>query len=331
MAVTPQTNTTFDELASLMLAYDDFVICGHVGPDGDCIGSQLALRHALVSAGKTASCILVKDEPIPVELEFLPGVGDMVAAERFDGEARVFIGVDVPSRERIGEDACAILDRCNFSITIDHHAANVPMCDYVYVDPDSASASMLVWEVVKRFGIQPDVECATCVYTGLFTDTGGFRFQNSGSEAFACASELVDLGVDPAYVATAVYQNRSLASVRLEGCVIDKLEVLSGGKVALGYVSKADMERVGAVKADCDPLVEVLRSIRGIKVACMLREHDDCIRGSLRAKDETDVSALARRHGGGGHKAAAGMTLNTSLAEAIVCMRGELPELFESK
>lgn len=330
MAVTPQSNTTFDEIASLLLAYDEFVICGHVSPDGDCIGSQLALASALAGIGKSATCILVKDEPIPVEFTFLPGASDMVPAERFEGNPRVFVGVDVPSRERIGEAACAILDRCDFSITIDHHAADIAMCDYVYVDADAASASTLVWQVVKRLRAPLSVESAMCAYTGLFTDTGGFRFQNSGSEAFACASELVELGVDPAKVATAVYQNRSLASVMLEGRAIEHLEILAGGKAALSYVSMADMESVGAVKADCDPLVEILRSIRGVTVACMLREHEDCVRGSLRAKDDTDVSALARRHDGGGHKAAAGMTLHEPLADAVARMRDELRQLLGS-
>lgn len=327
MATTPQTNTTFDGIADLLRSQDDFVICGHVGPDGDCLSSQLALWHALRALGKNATCILVKDDPIPFDLAFMPGTEEMVPACAFEGAARVFVGVDVPSRERIGIDACAILDACETSITIDHHAADVPMCEHVYVDPDSASASLLVWEVVKRLVEDVPFECALCAYTGLVTDTGGFRYQNADSRAFACASELIELGVDPSYVATQVYQNRTLASVKLESIMASRIVFVHGADVAISWVTADEMASVGAVKADTEPLINTLRSIRGVRIACILREQDGVIRGSLRAKDDTDVASLAKKLGGGGHRAAAGLTLAMTLDEALALMRDELDVL----
>ena len=330
MAVSSQTNSTLEQIGDVLKAADDFVICGHVSPDGDCLGSQLALWHALRALGKNATCVLVKDEPIPFDLAFMPGIDNMVFAGAFDGSARVFVCVDVPTRERIGQAACDILDRCETSVTIDHHEVDFNMCEHVYVDPDSASSSVLVWQVVKYLVDKPPLESALCAYVGLVTDTGSFRYQNADAAAFACASDLVGYGVDPSYVATNVYQNRTLASVKLEALVASRFELLHDGEVALGWVSASEMEELGAVKADADMLIEILRSLRGVRIACMLREQDGVVRGSLRAKDDTDVASLASELGGGGHRAAAGLTLDLSLAEAKALMRSKLVELLSN-
>ena len=130
MTVTPQTNATLREIVRAIEDRDDFVLCGHVSPDGDCLGSQLALWHALRARGKNAACLLVKDDPTPASVSFLPGIDEMIPASLYAGSARTFIGLDVPTRERIGDAACAILDSCSYSITVDHHAAPARMCDF---------------------------------------------------------------------------------------------------------------------------------------------------------------------------------------------------------
>lgn len=328
VAVTPQTNVTLAELAGLMRGCDDFVICGHVSPDGDCFGSQLALYHALTAMGKRAACVLVRDEEPAASLAFMPGMGLMVPAASYDGACKTFVGVDVPTRERIGEDACALLDRADVSITIDHHASAVAMCQHVYVDPDAAAAAMLVWDLAKLLVDEPPADCALCAYVGLVTDTGGFRFQNSDSRAFDVAAELVAYGVDPAMVATNVFQNRSMASLKLEALTIDRMQLLGDGRASLSWVSEDDLARFGADKADVEPLVDIVRALDGVLVACMLRDQDGQVRGNLRSKDDTDVSALARELGGGGHKAAAGFTLDMPMSEAVEFMKPRLAALF---
>ena len=331
MTTTPQTNTDLREIAGILRDRDNFVICGHVSPDGDCIGSQLALWYVLRAIGKTATCILVKDEGIPGTLDFLPGSCEMVPACRFNGPADVFVGVDVPTRERIGEDACAILDACTTSITVDHHACATTMCEFVYVDPDSASASILIWELAKMLVGTPTADCAMCAYTGLITDTGGFRFQNTDPRAFAVASDLVAHGVDPSHAATCAFQSRSMASLRLEELAIKRMKLASEGRVAISWVTLSDLDQFGASKSDAEPIIDVLRSLSGIRVACMLREQDGVIRGNLRSKDTTDVSVLAIELGGGGHKAAAGFTLDTDLETAITLLEQKLCALVEER
>ncbi|MBQ9003354.1 MAG: bifunctional oligoribonuclease/PAP phosphatase NrnA [Eggerthellaceae bacterium] len=326
MTTTPQTNASFADMAELMRTHDNFVICGHVSPDGDCLGSQLALYHALKALGKQANCVLVRDEPVEDSLSFMPGLEEMVPAAQYDGFCDVFIGVDVPTRERVGA-AVEILDRAQTSITIDHHAADQRMCDLAYVDPDSASASMLIWEIVKLLCDKPPIESAFCAYVGLVTDTGGFRHQNSDAKAFEAASELVSYGIDLAHISTKVFDSRSLASLKLEALTIDRIEVFADGLAAISWVKQGDFDRLGAIKADAEPLIDAVRSLSGIRVACMLREQDGKVRGSLRSKDQTDISVIARSFGGGGHKAASGFTLDMPLEKAIETVRAQIEEL----
>ena len=220
--------------------------------------------------------------------------------------------------------AAELLDRASTSITVDHHAAEVRMCEHAYIDPDSASASILVWDLVKLLCDKPPLESALCAYIGVMTDTGGFRFQNSDERAFSAASELIAYGVDPALAATSVFQNRTMASLKLEAAVIDRMRVFADGEAALSWISSDDMERFGAIKADAEPLIDAIRALHGTRLACMLREQDGKVRGSLRSKDATDVAALARELDGGGHRSAAGFTLDMPLDEAVEFMMGKM-------
>ena len=167
MAVTPQTNTDLGAIAEALRSRDDFIICGHVSPDGDCLGSQLGLAAALKGLGKRVTCLLAKDEPIDERLGFLPGAAELVPAASFDGIARTFVAVDVPTRERIGEAAAALLEGCDLTVTVDHHAVDSTMTDLVYVDPDAASTTMLVWELAGLLGAERAGDVAQCCYTGL--------------------------------------------------------------------------------------------------------------------------------------------------------------------
>lgn len=327
MAVSPQTNCTLAEIADRLCELDDFVVCGHVSPDGDCLGSQLALAAALRRLGKRVSCVLVKDEPVEANLlRVLDGAQDLVFAGACKGAPGAFVGVDVPTRERIGEAACALLDQAPFSFTIDHHAVDTTMCDMVYVDPDAASTTMLIWELAGYLGVERTGAVANCCYTGLVTDTGRFQYQNTDERCMSLAAEMVAAGADPASVSREVFQNRTYASMRLEATAIMRAEFSEDGATALGYLTREDFARFGAQKSDAEPVIDALRRIEGVRVACMLREQEDCIRGSLRAKDDTDVSAIARTFGGGGHVAAAGFTLYCTLDDAVAQVRAALAE-----
>ena len=329
MAVTPQTNAPLAEMAARMGALDDFVLCGHVNPDGDCLGSQLALMHALHAIGKRAVCVLVEPDSIDAGLRFLPGASDMVPARDFEGPVGAFVACDVPTIARIGA-AAEIQRRASVRFTVDHHACDVSMADFNHVDPDAPACGMLVWELVKLLASEIPAESAVCCYTALMTDTGRFQYQNTTPAALRAACEMVEAGAQPALISSEVYQSRSFASLMIEKEMLGNVVRARDGLWAFSYLRAADFDRHGAVKADAEPLVDIVRSIAGVRVACMLREQPDGVRGSLRAKgEEVDVSALARRIGGGGHRAAAGFTFEGSIDEAIAAMPGFLDELVE--
>lgn len=320
MAVTPQTNTTLPEIAKALAGRDHFVICGHVSPDGDCLGSQLALAAALRQVGKSVACVLARDEEPPRDLSFLPGFDGLGPAAAYDGPCEVFVAVDVPTPERLG-DADRLRKAADLTVTVDHHAVPEAMSALSYTDPDAASTSMLIWELAALLGAERDHIVATCCYTGLMTDTGRFQYQNADATAFAAAAEMVAAGAEPAAISRHIYQSRSLASIELEGRTVAHMALAANGTASLSWLALADFAECRAVKADAEPMVDVLRSIEGVRVACMLREQGaDEVRGSLRAKDGTDVASIAREFGGGGHTAAAGFTFHGTLGEAVAAL-----------
>ena len=325
MAVTPQSNATLASIAQALCEHDNYLIVGHVSPDGDCLGSQLSLMHALRQLGKSVQCVFASDEKsVSASLSFLPGIDAIIPAEKADFTPCV-IAVDVPTHERMGEAAAALHQRASFTVTLDHHANKEAVSTLNYVDPQQASASCIVWELIGLLGVTRTREIATCAFTGLITDTGSFRYQNANALCFRYASEMMECGVDLPFVCSQIFQRRSLASLRLENTAISRMRLLLDGSLAMTYVTLDDFAQANAVKTDADIIVDTLRSIDGVRVACVLRQGDEAqIRGSLRSKDATDISLFAQAHNGGGHKAAAGMTLQGKVDQVFETIQAEL-------
>ena len=317
MAVTPQTNATLADIARELKKHDTFALCGHVSPDGDCLGSLLALAFALESLGKRADVLLATSDPIPADLAFLPGAERLVPAKEYQGSPEAFVACDVPTTERL-RDASEVQARAQVKFTIDHHAVPTVMSDFNYVDPDAAAVGILMWDLIKELGVEPTVDMAVCCYVALMTDTGRFQFQNADERAFQAATEMVAAGASPSEASQAVYQSRTLASFKLERRMLERIRVADSGKWVLSYVTVADYSESGAVDADAEILIDSIRSLGGIYTACILRERESVIRGSIRSKvDDIDVAEIAHSLGGGGHKAAAGFTFKGSLEDAI--------------
>lgn len=319
-------NDSLEEIAAHMRECDNFVIGGHVSPDGDCVGSQLALWAALSALGKNAVCVSASSDPLPYSLMFLPGASEIICGEAVDVPCDTYVAVDVSDEPRFGNGQPSFKE-ASTTFILDHHRCDDRIAQWSYVDPYSPSASMLIWKLVRILCEEPPAASALCAYTGLMTDTGGFRFQNTNAEAFEVASELVSYGADPSLVATQVFQNQSLASLCLEKVALDHMSIFADGEGVLTFISRADIEECGARKSDTDHLIDVIRSVRGVRVACILREENGFIKGSLRAKDDTDVASLAATLDGGGHRAAAGFTLHMPLTEAVPFMCEKISEL----
>lgn len=315
-------------LARAMAKCDDFVICGHIGPDGDCIGSQLALWHALKSLGKTATCLLAKPGSIDKDLLFLPGASQMVPFEQYAGNPRACIAVDLSDPSRLGEGVEDLFHRAQQTFIVDHHETIAPPSDFAHIDTGAASTTMLVWELIDLLRAVRTADIANCCYTGLLTDTGRFQFQNTDARALNAAASMVSEGANPSLVARELFQNVRLTTLRLERLMLDRMEFGAKNRFVVSYLKLEDFANEGAVKSDADPLINVLRSIEGVQVACLLRETEDSVRGSFRAKNEIDVEELAREFGGGGHKAAAGFTLYEPMDKAFSVVKDRLNELF---
>lgn len=305
----------FSRAIELLKAAKTVALCGHKNPDGDCLGSILALASILNDAGIQATPLLANPYQ-PKDLAFLEGYDTLVAAGDYKGNPDVFVMVDVPNDERM-LDGAAVKARAKVSIKIDHHAGPDDVADLCYIDESAAAAGMLVWELAGQMCNERSASVAQNCYAALLTDTGSFRFQNADADAFAAAAQMVAAGADPAFVATEVYQRKSLASLRLSSRVADRARFECEGRLVISWMDDADLAELGATKEDCEDLIDVVRQIDGPEVCVVLRGQADSIRGSIRSKSGHDVRAIAMQMNGGGHVAASGFTLYGDMEQAI--------------
>ena len=291
---------------------DRFLVACHENPEGDAIGSELALALALRKMGKTAT--VLNADPVPGNLLFLPGAGTVVFAE--DGSKYdVAVVVDCGSPERtgrVGEE----LRKCPLLVNIDHHRTNGDPGELALVDPEAAATGLLVHRVLSAMGYEIGLDVATNIYVAVLTDTGSFHYGSSSPEAFEVAGEMVRRGVDPWAVAEQVYETQSAGRLRLLGRVLDSLDVSAEGRVACITTMREDLREFAAGKDALEGFINYPRSIVGVEVAVSLREEEGGVfRVSFRSKGRVDVSAVAARFCGGGHRNAAGCTVPGPLAD----------------
>lgn len=322
---------SYEEIAQALRSHDGFTVCGHVNPDGDCIGSVLGCAHLLRALGKEVQPIAALKDPLDPSLASIPGADAIVRAE----DARpmpVFITVDATADERLGETAAALRAQASFQIVLDHHEVRSCGADLCRIEPEAASATCLVWDLARAAEVPLTEDLASCCYTGLMTDTGRFQYQNADARAFRSAAEMVACGIDVSLISQEFFQNKTVAALRAEALAVERMEFLDGGDAVLSWISREDLQRLDARRDDCEGIINALRSIGRVHVACVLKEYDEgLVRGSFRSKDGTDVAALAARFGGGGHKAAAGFTLECSLDEALCQVREALFSLKDAR
>lgn len=301
-------------------------LCGHKNPDGDCLGSILALACALRAAGVQATPLLATNDK-PANLDFLEGFDGLVPAEDYKESPDVFVMVDVPSDERM-ENGAAVKARAASTIKIDHHAGPDDVADMCFIDTEAAAAGVLVWELIAQMGIEVTSGMAQCCFAALTTDTGSFRYQNADARAFEAASQMVAAGADPAHAAVCLYQRKSIAAIKLEARVAERARFECGGHLVISWMDEDDLAELGATRDDCEELTDVVRQIGGPEVSVILRGQGDHIRGSIRSKTTHDVQAVAMKMNGGGHKAASGFTLYGNMEEAIATVVALVAESF---
>jgi phosphoesterase RecJ-like protein len=300
---------------------EKFLVCSHSRPDGDAVGSMLAMGMLLRQMGKRAE--LVAADRVPAVYRSLPGADEIKTVMRVHGpyDAVILLECDGLSRTRLRG-----LERM-FQINIDHHASGKEFGDLNWIDRDATSVGELVHRLVKAAGGTVTAEMATCLYTTLLTDTGGFCYGGIRSNTFALAEELTLAGADPVHIARDVYFANPMSKMLLLGTALANLR--RDDKLAWLSVSNEDMVRCGAVEEDCEGVVNYAISIAGVEAAVFLRElPEGRVRLSLRSKGKVNVAGIAERLGGGGHENAAGCTLDgptqRATDEILAALRDEM-------
>lgn len=302
--------THWDSVTSIIEALNQagsVCVVGHVRPDGDCVGSQLGLGLALYNAGKNVA--VWNQDPLPRKLAFLDPEGVLTAPKNgltFD----CVVAADCASFERLGTVAPSIARR-ELLINIDHHASNTRYGDLNWVVPEVPSTGELILELLKRARWPLTPRIADCLFTAVSTDTGSFRYASTRPETFCAAAELVGHGADLGRIGHCVYDSHPMSRFRLLRHVYRQSRLTHRDRIAYFWLRKGDYGRFGAEREESEGLIDHIRAIEPVVVACVFEEQEDgVVRISLRSKSEAvDVNAVAQLFGGGGHKAAAGARL----------------------
>lgn len=305
-----QTETPVGLILETLRQGQRFLVCSHARPDGDAVGSVLAMGFLLETLGKQAD--LVSADAIPAAYRSLPGAEKIrIARSDFDRyDAVILLECDGLARTQLdGLDG-------QFLINIDHHLSGRAFGRINWIDRHASSVGELVYRLIKAAGVALTPALATCLYTTVLTDTGGFRWGAVTAATFTWAAELVAAGADPVALASRVYFSVPMAKMRLINCAFMRLQ--REGALVWSVIRDEDVRRAEAAEEDCEGIVQMLTSIEGVEVAAFLREDaDGALRMSLRSKGRVNVAALAEQLGGGGHESASGATLPAPFDPAL--------------
>lgn len=316
-----------DQVAAELRARDRFLLTAHEGPDGDALGSLLGLHHLLEQLGKDSVMFLAaKEFPLPIEYRFLP-LEEVFHEPPADMADRTVVFLDCGNIDRMPVDF--LTDGGNLVVNVDHHHDNTLFGDLNLVDVAASCTAEIVYELAIALGAEITPEIASGLYVGLVTDTGKFMYENTKARTHRIAAELIEAGVIVDETYRRLYEHVPIEKLRLVSRALDGIQFHCDGLLALAYVTAADYEASGAGEEMTEGLIDFLRSVEGGKVAVLIRDLGDRGRAarkvSLRSSDgEVDVSAIARRHGGGGHKRAAGFSTDLGLDELVPFICGEV-------
>lgn len=312
----PMTRPRIADAARVLCEGRSLLLTTHVRPDGDAIGSVLALAHALRGLGKATTVSL--EHAVPRPYRFLPGWESIVPALPVSEAPRFEVAVvlDCDGLQRAGA-VTGLVKAIGRIVEIDHHpGAHEDGC-VVAAYPEAAATSELVFDLCQALGAPLTVEIATCLLTGLTDDTGGFRHSNTSARAHDVASRLVAAGAEPALIAENLFGDQPLARLVLRGRALATARLLLDGRVVLAHLTNEDFAATGAERADSSYVIDDLRLAADADVAAVLVETEsgEC-KVSLRSASAVDVAAVARSLGGGGHVKAAGCDIPGTLAQA---------------
>lgn len=297
-------------IAEILRKHSSFLVTTHRNPDGDAAGCLTGMGRILQMMGKTF--VLHSPDPFPPFLRFL-NLADAVTTRLPSAfTADLTIAVDVADPGLLAPDLPGP-DRRGPLVVIDHHLRHTTFGDVVWRETDTAAVGVLLYRLAAHLGLPDDRLLAESLWCSIYTDTGGFRYTGTNAEALRICAHLLDQGVDPWRMASAIYENNPASRVTLLARVLDTLTLSTDGRVALITVTQAMLDEAGLDAAMLDTFINHARGIQGVQVAIQLAEQKDGWRISLRSKGTIDVSELAAQFGGGGHRNAAGCTIRGTM------------------
>jgi phosphoesterase RecJ-like protein len=303
-----------EKIASILRTEDNFVVVTHVNPDGDALGSLLGTHLALLEMGKQSHALCA--DKFPTIYDFLPG-HEQIISDVVDiaNPPKFIIAVDAAEEKRISGNILGLRGGTQL-INIDHHETNPGFGDFNFVRTDATSTAELVHQLLKTAGYKLSPDVGKCLYTGLVTDTGGFRFAGVNNQTLTLGAEMLSAGLDSYDVTRPLFEEYPIRRIYLERLVLERVEILLDGKLVLSVLYSEDFKKFGAEMSETENLVNRLRENKGVLAGILFTTMpDNVVRVSFRSKDSLDVSAIAKSLGGGGHRYAAGLTSTLPLEE----------------
>jgi phosphoesterase RecJ-like protein len=315
-----------DAVAEAIRAHDRFVVTTHENPDGDALGSILAMSLALEQLGKDGVMYLFGEVPLPHEYGFMP-LETIRRTPPEDAAERVVLALDCANERRLGPDP-GLLEAAPLVVDIDHHHDNSRFGDVNLVVADASSTGEILSDVFAVLGVELTPEIAEALYIAVVTDTGRFQYANTTPRALRLAAELVEAGANVHRVFQDVYENVAFAKIKLLARALEKARVVEGGRIIVSNLERSDFAAAGAEEPFAEGIIDFLRAVEGTELVALIREpptqNGPTHRISLRTRAESiDVSAIARKSGGGGHRQAAGFSSEASVDEITDFIRRE--------
>ncbi|MHC4606028.1 MAG: DHH family phosphoesterase [Planctomycetota bacterium] len=304
------------KIADAVRKHRKFLVTSHVRGDGDAIGAQLALGFALRKLGKKVD--IVCDRGVMADYRFLPGAEKVGSGpEDLRPPYDAVLVVDAGSWERLERVSAALDRKASTVVNVDHHLSNTRFGDLNWIDARYASSAEMVWEIIRALRVKPDRRIATCIYVGIVTDTGKFSFSNTKPATHRAAAEMLELGVKPQVVNHLLFRQKTPEQMRFLSHVLDRIRVSEDGGVGWVTITRDLIRATGFDPGDTQEYVDAVKSIRGVKVAVLLRELDGKVKMSFRTQEGVDGVRLASKWGGGGHARASGASVDGRLLNDV--------------
>jgi phosphoesterase RecJ-like protein len=320
------TKSDLERVADAIRGHDRFLLTTHENPDGDALGSILATKLALEQLGKDVVMYLAGSVPLPKEYSFMQ-LGELRRRLPDDWRERVLLALDCANERRLGPDPSLLTD-VRLVLDLDHHHDNSRFGNVNVIEPAASSTGEILRDLFAELGVELTPEIAEGLYIALVTDTGRFQYANTTPKAHRLAAELVEAGADVHRVFQSVYENVAFAKLKLVARALERAKVYEGGRLVVSHLARGDFADAGADEPFAEGIIDYLRGVEGAELAALIREppteDGPTRRVSLRTTHEDlDVSAIARKSGGGGHRMAAGFSSEASVEEITELIRTE--------